>query len=98
MLGEPLPIRLSPSPVESALGFCLRAVRANGLNLHWLRREVGIGEARNITAAHAGQISMLLQCDPEWLRAGLSMGNRAEHVTYLGHRFHQRNQLRALVR
>lgn len=94
MLGEPLPIRLTPIEGESALGFCLRSVRANGFNLHWLRREVGVGECRSITAAYADRISMLLQCNPEWLRAGLSAGSRAEHVTYLGHRFHQRNQLR----
>lgn len=94
MLGEPLPIRLSPMEGESALGFCLRSVRANGLNLHWLRREVGVGECRIITAAYADRISMLLQCDPEWLRAGLSAGSRAEHIIYLGHHLHQRNQLR----
>jgi hypothetical protein len=57
---EQLPLICEPAPGESGLGYCLRSVCRNGLNLHWLRQAAGVGYRKHLD----GKIRSAAVLDP----------------------------------
>lgn len=76
-----LPITHEPHDAESAMGYCLRCVAANGTNLHWLRRAAGVPAAHMFTSDHARALAWVLQCSESWLEAELGKARRMNGIT-----------------
>lgn len=94
---EQLPIHTDPLEGESGSGYCLRAVRQNGLNLHWLRRSAGIGYGKPLDARYAPEVAWILGCSTGWLAnalAGERRSNEKRCYSQAGQVFLFRNQLR----
>lgn len=96
---EPLPIQVEPREDESGVGFCLRSVQLNRLNLHWLRRSAGIAYGVQLDAKQATAIGHVTGCSERWLGNALprrlALRNEASWDVR-GHRFFSQNFLRRL--
>lgn len=94
----PLPLLLPPYPDESGMGACLRVASANGVNLHWLRREVRMPDRSPFYAKYAERLAGILQLDPDWLRPNLEDTSLCDVNGWKGllqaHQFSSRNHLR----
>lgn len=73
-----LPITLVPYDDESATGFILRSLQTNGVNMHWLRRSVGLPELHMLTQTHAHAVAWVLQCSELWLVTKLDFRWKSE--------------------
>jgi hypothetical protein len=96
---EPLPIQVEPRADESGVGFCLRSVQLNRLNLHWLRRSAGIAYGAQLDAKHAITIGHVTGCSERWLGNALPRKQVLRKETswdVRGHRFFSLNHLRRL--
>ena len=82
-----LPIRRTPFPDESGLGFCLRVSVDNGANLHSLRRIIGLSDSVFISQMDAGKLSQLTQTSLDWLRAALPPKPSSKIRTCYGHKW-----------
>lgn len=85
-----------PNPEESALGFCLRVARANGVSLPLLFKHFGLAFPLIPHIEHAQAIASFCGCDVEQLRRVLPnhiRGGRFRRV-YFGHEFSHRSLLR----
>jgi TniQ len=71
MFEAQLPITLMAQEDESALGYVLRSLHVNGVNMHWLRRAIGLPELHKLTRPHARTLAWILGCSEPWLAAGL---------------------------
>lgn len=71
---QALPLRQQVFPDESGLSACLRSASANGVNLHWLRRQMGLAERVQFRAEHAYKLAGILQIDVNWLHGRLIAG------------------------
>lgn len=76
-----LPITHEPHDAESAMGYCLRCVVANGTNLHWLRRASGVPAIHMFTSDHAPALAWVLQCSESWLESRLGSTRRMSGTT-----------------
>ena len=63
-----MPISVEPYVDESGIGYCLRAISANGATLHGLRRLLEIDNIGRFTARHATALARLFQTSPIGLR------------------------------
>ncbi len=94
---EQLPLICEPAPGESGLGYCLRSVCRNGLNLHWLRQAAGIGYRKHLDGRYAAPLSWILQCQKSWLVDALpryTTRDATKTWLYCGHAFRSYNHLR----
>jgi TniQ len=66
-----LPIVLEPKNDESAMGYILRCAQTNGVNLHWLRRSIGMPDVGLFSRRQSRALAWLLQCSESWLMSGL---------------------------
>lgn len=92
-----LPIVLEPQHAESAMGYVLRCVHANGVNLHWLRRAIGLPDMGVFTSVQARSLAWVLQCSESWLANGLGRIQKENGVPSLhcwGHKFYSTNHVR----
>lgn len=71
MFEAQLPITMTAQADESALGHVLRSLHANGVNMHWLRRTIGLPELHKLTRPHARKLAWILGCSEPWLAAGM---------------------------
>lgn len=94
---QALPLRQRVFPDESGLSACLRSASINGVNFHWLRRQIGISERAQFGAEHVYKLAGILQIDASWLQSHLINGARTDEgwVGALhGFMFSSRNHLR----
>jgi hypothetical protein len=68
---EQLPLAIEPEPGESPGSYCLRSVGAQGLNMHWLRRAVGLPYSAYPTRDHERSVAHVLRAPQEWVRNAL---------------------------
>lgn len=97
MLRDALPIYTEPIPEESGMGYCLRSVVRNGLNLHWLRAACGLSYTRIPQASDAERLSTVLGCEPNWLSRALAAKSKVQGETawlIYGQALLSRNHLR----
>src|SRR5690606_28285990 len=84
---------------ESGLGFCLRAVAANGGSFASLRKLLGIGSSERLKADHAEQLAQWLGVDKLNLEmrlpAYIKNKGGAKRFCY-GHYFRQPGALRSI--
>jgi hypothetical protein len=96
---QALPLRQQVFPDESGLSACLRSASANGVNLHWLRRQMGLTERVQLRAEHAYKLAGILQIDVKWLQSHLINGARTDAGwvgALQGFMFSSKNHLRGL--
>lgn len=94
---QALPLDQRVFPDESGLSACLRSASANGVNLHWLRRQIGISERAQFGAKHVYKLAGILQIDASWLQSHLINGARTDEGwvgALQGFMFSSRNHLR----
>lgn len=93
-----MPISVEPYSDESGIGYCLRAISANGATLHGLRRLVEIDNIGRFTARHAPALARLFQTSSQWLEKSLPTAERpsSPQRDWYGHRWFYRNHLRPL--
>ena len=92
-----LPIVLEQMHSESAMGYILRCAHANGTNLHWLRRSIGMPDVGLLTDSNARCLSWLMQCSESWLAAGLGGVHKEAGISTLhcwGQKFFAPNHVR----
>lgn len=92
-----LPLTVQPEENESGRGYCLRALSANGLDLRWLKRAIGVGPTAQISATHAQALAHIFGIDSDWWRHNLPevLATRPASVRYAGQTFTALNHLRA---
>ena len=63
---EQLPLGVDPETGESFGSVCLRSLRPFDLNMHWLRRVLGLSYSAHPTRDDALSLAYLLQASPTW--------------------------------
>lgn len=93
-----MPIPVEPYDDESGIGYCLRAISANGANLHGLRRLVEIDNIGRFTVRHAPALARLFQTSSQWFERALPTAEKSSSPQrdWYGHRWFYRNHLRPL--
>lgn len=91
-----MPISVDPYVDESGVGYCLRAICANGATLHGLRRLVEIDNIGRFTTKNAKTLCRVLNQSVEWFEISLPTPERTKpsRRDYFGHRWFTRNHLR----
>ena len=88
---------LTPFENESAMGFCLRTAEANLVNLHWLRRAVGLSETNQFTSKQVPRLAWTLQCQQQWLADAVGQNKLADgiqEIQWHGHQIYSAGHLR----
>lgn len=79
-------------PHESGLGICLRACKKNEINLHELRRYLGLSSRKMLEQVHARQVAKLLSIDPVYLNVALP--SMRSPLDWFGQRWYRTSDLR----
>ncbi|MDF3822961.1 TniQ family protein, partial [Leptospira sp. 96542] len=90
------PVKIDPHPDESGYGYLLRAMRANGANLHALRRVVGLSESKELRKVHAPLLGRIFGVSPQWLASALFAHDSTKSAPeeFFGHGIYLRDHLR----
>ena len=81
------------------MGYCLRMVSMNRLNLHWLRRSAGIPFGKRVLPRYAPSLAWILGCSTTWIEDALPVESRHlgdRHYIWSGQRLFFKNQLRSV--